>query len=157
MTDLTHHPIALRPGEGRVIPGPEGITVKVSGGDTGGSIAVLEATSPPGFAAPAHVHHDCDELFYVLTGTFRCMVGERTVDLPAGSFLFVPRGTVHAPAVAGEEPGTVLITFVPGGAERAFDEFAQLAAQVGGPPDPGDERLHAIARKYGATFVGAGD
>lgn len=44
-------------GEGRVIPGPEGLVVKVGAGEASGSIAVLEATVNPGFGPPLHIHH----------------------------------------------------------------------------------------------------
>jgi hypothetical protein len=43
---------------------------------------------------------------------------------------------------------------VPGGAERAFDEFAALAAELGGHPDPDDPRVRAINERYGSVFVG---
>jgi quercetin dioxygenase-like cupin family protein len=42
----------------------EGLTViKVTGADTGGQIAILEITEPPGAEAPRHVHHKEDEGF----------------------------------------------------------------------------------------------
>ena len=34
------------------------------------------------------------------------------------------------------------------------DELAALAAEVGGMPDPDDERLLAIIARYDSTFVG---
>jgi mannose-6-phosphate isomerase-like protein (cupin superfamily) len=155
MTELdTGRAIVLGPGEGREIPGPEGLTVKATGQATRGSIGFLEATSVPGFGAPRHIHHDCDEVFYVLDGEFEFLVGERLVTGHAGSFLFVPRGTVHAPKVVGPNPGRVLIAFVPGGQEAAFDEFAELAESLGGHPDPADGRLRAIAAKHGSEIVG---
>ena len=54
----------------------------------------------------------------------------------------------------GTEPGRVLVIFAPGGAEGVFDELAALAAEIGGPPDPADERLLAIIARYDSTFVG---
>jgi quercetin dioxygenase-like cupin family protein len=154
MTYLPAKPIVLRPGEGRAIPGPEGLIVKASGEETGGAVGILEATSEPGFGPPRHIHHAADEIFYVLGGVFDFLVGEQVVRAEAGSFVLVPRGTVHAPKVVGPDPGKVLIIFVPGGAEGAFDELAALAAELGGPPDPDDERLHAIVQRYESTMVG---
>jgi mannose-6-phosphate isomerase-like protein (cupin superfamily) len=154
MTYLPARPIVLGPGEGRVIPGPEALTVKATAADTGGAVGVLEATSEPGFGPPRHIHHSCDELFYVLGGEFEILVGDERVRAVPGSFVMVPRGTVHAPRVVGTEPGRVLVIFVPGGAEGVFDELAALAAEIGGPPDPADERLLAIIARYDSTFVG---
>ena len=62
--------IVLGPGEGRTIPGTDAITLKATGEETGGSIGFLEATSAPGTGPPRHIHHSCDELFYVLEGEF---------------------------------------------------------------------------------------
>jgi mannose-6-phosphate isomerase-like protein (cupin superfamily) len=144
--------IVRGPGEGRVIPGPDALTVKASGEETGGAIGFLEATSPAGFAAPRHIHHSCDEWFYVLAGEFQFLLGERVVNASPGTFVFIPRGTVHAPKVVGTEAGKVLIGFIPGGQERAFEEFAQLAPAQGGGPDR--DAAQAIARKYDSEFVG---
>ena len=146
--------IVRGPGEGHVIPGPDGITVKARGAETGGAIGFFEATTPAGVGAPRHVHHSSDELFYVLAGEFQFLVGERVVSASPGTFVFIPRGTVHAPKVVGTEPGTVLAAFLPGGQEQAFEEFARLASaqQAGAAPDR--EQAQAIARKYDSEFVG---
>jgi mannose-6-phosphate isomerase-like protein (cupin superfamily) len=146
--------IVLGPGAGRLIPGPEGITVKASGEETHGSIGFLEATTPSGFGPPRHIHHDCDELFYVLGGQFLFLVGERLAKASPGTIVFVPRGTVHAPKSVGAEPGKVLIAFIPGGQERAFDELARLAAARKDDRDLTSDQLQALAREFHSEFVG---
>jgi oxalate decarboxylase/phosphoglucose isomerase-like protein (cupin superfamily) len=52
--------------------------------------------------------------------------------------MFVPRGVAHCFQNMGDAPGTLLITFTPGGMERFFEltgsdpsKFAEAAAQVG--------------------------
>ncbi len=107
--------IVLGPGEGRTVPGTETITLKATSEETGGSIGFLEATSPPGAGPPRYIHHGCDELFYVLEGRFLFLIGERQVSALPGTFLFIPRGTVHAAKVIGTEPGKVLAAYIPGG------------------------------------------
>lgn len=144
--------IALQAGEGRRLPGPEGITLKATGDETGGSIGFFEATSPPGFGPPRHIHHSHDELFYVLEGQFLFAVGDRQITATAGTFVFIPRGTVHAPKVVGTEPGRVLSAFIPGGAEGAFQEFSNLVPGPDGVPDA--DQMQAIAEKYDSEFVG---
>ena len=128
------------PGEGRTI-GTGAITLKATGEETGGSIGFLEATSPPGYGPPRHVHYGCDELFYVLEGQFHFLVGERQVSASPGTFVFIPRGTVHAAKVIGSEPGKVLAAYIPGGQERSFEEYGRLPADV-------------VAEKYDSEFVG---
>ena len=73
----------------------------------------------------------CDEMFYVLEGEFLFLVGERRVGAPPGTFVFIPRGTVHAAKVVGNEPGKVLGAYIPGGLERSFEEFARLRTEQG--------------------------
>ncbi|MGD9890559.1 MAG: cupin domain-containing protein [Dehalococcoidia bacterium] len=145
--------IVRGPGDGHVIPGPEGITLKATGDETGGSIGFFEGTTPAGFGPPRHIHHTCDELFYVLSGEFEFLLGDQVVHAGPGTFVFIPRGTVHAPKVAGTEPGRVIAAFVPGGQEQAFEEFAKLVpAREGEEPDA--EELQAIAKKYDSELVG---
>jgi hypothetical protein len=48
---------------------------------------------------------------------------------------------VHAAKVTGTEPGKVLAAYVPGGQERAFEEFGRLPRE-------------AVAEKYDSEFMG---
>ena len=131
------------PGEGRPLAGREEIVLKATGADTGGAIAFLEATTPPGAGADPHIHHHNDELFYVLEGLMRFQVGEKTVEAPPGTFLFVPRGTVHAARNVGTEPARLLAAYVPAGPERVMEAFAQAAP----------EERDRLARESGSKFV----
>jgi mannose-6-phosphate isomerase-like protein (cupin superfamily) len=151
--------IVLGPGEGRTVPGTDAMTLKATGEQTGGSIGLLEATSPPGTGPPRHIHHGCDELFYVLEGEFLFLVGERQVSGGPGTFVFVPRGTVHAAKVIGAEPGKVLAAYVPGGLERSFEEFAKSRTdeQQGEDAKRSTGRGRTVAEineKYDSEFVG---
>ncbi|MFO7292596.1 MAG: cupin domain-containing protein [Actinomycetes bacterium] len=147
-----HPPVVVRPGDGTPIPGPEGITLKLTREQSGGAIGVLEAVSEPGFDAPRHVHRVHDELFYVLGGEFLFLVGDELVSAPAGTLVFVPRGTVHAPKVVSDEPGKVLVAYTPGGQEGAFVEFAALAAE--GQVDIADARFAEVLERYESEVVG---
>jgi quercetin dioxygenase-like cupin family protein len=149
--------IILGPGEGYTIPGTDAITLKATSEQTGGSIGYLEATSSPGYGPPRHIHRSHDELFYVLEGEFLFLVGERQVSAPPGSFVFIPRGTVHAAKVIGTEPGKVLIAYVPGGLEHSFEEFARLRTEQGevANRNTGPRRtVEEINQKYDSEFVG---
>jgi quercetin dioxygenase-like cupin family protein len=149
--------IILGPGEGRSIPGTDAITLKATSEETGGSIGFLEATSSPGYGPPRHIHRSHDELFYVLEGEFLFLVGERKVSALPGTFVFIPRGTVHAAKVMGSEPGKVLITYTPGGLEHSFEEFAQLRTEQGEDANRSTSRgmtVEEINEKYDSEFVG---
>jgi quercetin dioxygenase-like cupin family protein len=145
--------IVLGPGEGRTIPGTDAMTLKATAEQTRGSIGFLEATSSPGYGPPRHIHRSHDELFYVLEGEFLFLVGERQVNAPPGSFVFIPRGTVHAVKVVGPEPGKVLIAYIPGGLEHSFEEFAQARAEQGEDADRA-RTVEEINQKYDSEFVG---
>jgi quercetin dioxygenase-like cupin family protein len=145
--------IILGPGEGRTIPGTDAMTLKATAEQTRGSIGFLEATSSPGYGPPRHIHRSHDELFYVLEGEFLFLVGERQFNAPPGSFVFIPRGTVHAVKVVGPEPGKVLIAYIPGGLEHSFEEFAQARAEQGEDADRA-RTVEEINQKYDSEFVG---
>ncbi|MEQ1832610.1 MAG: cupin domain-containing protein [Candidatus Eisenbacteria bacterium] len=49
-----------------------------------------------------HSHEHEDELFLVLAGAFRMEFRDRVVELAAGQFLIVPRGTEHRPVAEHE-------------------------------------------------------
>ncbi len=61
------------------------------------------------FRGPFHWHQHTheDEMFLVHRGRFRMEFRDRSVELAAGEFLVVPRGTEHRP-VADEEVEVVL-------------------------------------------------
>ena len=149
--------IVLGPGEGRTIPGTDTITLRATSEETGGSVGFLEATSAPGTGPPRHIHHSCDELFYVLEGEFLFLVGERQISALPGTFVFIPRGMVHAAKVVGTEPGKVLAAYIPGGLERSFEEFAKLRTEQGEGTNSGTSQgrtLVEINEKYDSEFVG---
>ena len=149
--------IILGPGEGYTIPGTDAITLKATSEETGGSIGILEATGSPGYGPPRHIHRSHDELFYVLEGEFLFLVGERQVSAPPGTFVFIPRGTVHAAKGVGTEPCKVLAAYIPGGLEHSFEEFAQARAEQGEGADRGTGRgktAGEINERYDSEFVG---
>ena len=155
--------IILGPGEGRTIPGTDAITLIATSEQTGGSVGVFEDTSSPGDGPPRHVHYGSDELFYVLEGEFLFLVGERLESVSAGTYVFAPRGTVHAYKVIGTERGRLLSAFIPGGPEQGFEEFVKLRTE-GEEVNRSARRSRTVAqmnkmfaeinKKYDSEFVG---
>ncbi|GGK76319.1 cupin domain-containing protein [Rufibacter glacialis] len=73
------------------------LDVKVSGKDTHGALAIFEQTSlSPGRGTPVHVHPLQDEIFQVLQGEYRFLVGQEKFRLTAGESIFLPRQVPHA-------------------------------------------------------------
>ncbi|MEU1211586.1 cupin domain-containing protein [Streptomyces sp. NPDC005791] len=71
--------------------------------------------------APAHFHAEATELFFVLGGALRVLVGEEVTVLRDGDFLAVPPRTPHAFAAAPGCTADVLFVF-----DRHMDRFAYL-------------------------------
>lgn len=119
---------------------------------TGGAYAFWETIATPGLPGPPpHIHHNEDEAFYVLEGRIDLFV-EGTVETAGpGTFVNIPRGTLHTFKNAGETPARMLSMVAPGGFEGFFEEVGEPATDPAlppeGPPDIG--KVLATAPRYG--------
>jgi len=114
---------AVAPGGGLSVENPVGgiTTFKVTADTSGGAMTALEALVAPGQGPPLHVHHGQDELMSMLEGRFAVKLGDELLDAPAGSFVFVPRGTPHTWQGVGDRPSRLFAALVP--AAVAFEQF----------------------------------
>ncbi len=142
----------VAPGEGTRIQGPAGgpLTFKVRGEDTGGALTAFENLIAPGEGPPVHAHAGEDESWYVLEGELRFSLDGEEARAPAGTFVFVPRGTPHAFRNDGDVPARILVLFTPSGMERFFDAFAALPA--GTPLEP--RVVGELGREVGMRVLG---
>jgi quercetin dioxygenase-like cupin family protein len=132
-----------------------GVTIRtlVATAESGGMLAALEYTAPPGFRGPApHWHARLTETFLGLDGAPVLRAGEAEHVLGSGAVVVVPPGVVHAFSNPGAAPARFLVLTSPGlELERYFDE---LAAQIGEsatwpPTDPAVlDALSTIAARY---------
>ncbi len=129
------------------------VTRKVASEQTGGAYSLFEVISQPQGGAWPHIQHREDECFYVLEGEYEFLVEGRTLRMPAGSLLYVPKGNLHTYKNVGEGTGRMLVTQTPGGLHERF--FEDLGKPAGDTPTPGPEeppnvrRIATIAAKYG--------
>jgi hypothetical protein len=79
-----------------------------------------------------------------VSGEFKVKLGDRIMNAPAQSVMFVPRGTAHAFQNVGTGPGVILVGVTPGGAEKMFEERQGADA----------ETLRTLAKKYNMEVVG---
>lgn len=135
----------------RLAPPLEGFEVRlvVGSAQTGGSTAVMEITLAAGQGIAMHIHHNEDELVYVLDGTLVMVIGGVRHVAGPGTFLFGPRGTPHG-YVASGGPCRFTETFNPGGLELFFISSATLISgtPIPLPPAPTDPSA------TGVQFVG---
>jgi hypothetical protein len=138
------------PGQGRLIDLSEfEMQVKADAASTGGVVSVLEATEPPGFGPPIHVHHDAAEAFYVLEGEYIMDLDGEESRCPAGSFVFIPRGVRHGFRV-GDVPSRKLNFYFPASMIGYFDDLEATLGQAGVT----DDDLAEIARAHAMEIVG---
>lgn len=145
--------IYLRPGEGKAIwVAGDTYTFKAVGEDTDGVFAFWEATVPPQAGPPSHIHHSGDEAYYLLEGELEIMADDRTFTAGAGSFVYIPKGTLHAFRNVSTTPSKMLLLITPAGFEKFFFEVGQPARPGATAPLLGTEEMErtiAAAPKYG--------
>ncbi len=139
-------PLVLESGAGEVLDVfGSTLTLKAMSSDTGGAYSLFEGRfEPGGFRPLPHIHPDGDEGFYVLEGLFDFHVGGGTVRGAPGTFLLVPRGTLHSFTNVSDTPARLLFLHSPP-LDEFFLELARLAES--GPPDPAT--IAALMRKWG--------
>src|ERR1041384_163476 len=140
--------IVIQPGEGLVTqssttPG-RSYALKLLGGATGGSIMMFEETVPPGTKSTFHLHHDSDEVAYVLAGEVTFWIAGRTSIGRAGDVCFMPRGVAHAWKRTGPDAGRLLFVSPPGKAVGLIEE--QLRRPFAERPP---QEVAAIWERYG--------
>src|SRR4029453_18013481 len=144
MADSAGEGFMLAPGQGRSIDlGNFAMSLKATVEQTGGHFSLLEATEPPGFGPPLHLHRDASESFYVLEGEYMVFLDDRQFTCPAGSFIFMPPGRLHS-FRAGAETRRKLVLFTTASLVGYFENFSRAIHE--GRADP--EALSAIAAEY---------
>jgi quercetin dioxygenase-like cupin family protein len=147
------------------VPAHAGETVWLLGGfvtfKTNGErdkLSFFEGILAPGSGVPPHIHEQQEEAFYVLEGTFSFRIGDKTMTSGPGSFVFVPRGTLHSFQNIGADTGKVLLTNnLPGAHERFFRDVGVPVTDMASftPPDgpPDMQKLVSSAERNDIYFV----
>ncbi len=140
-------------GDGPAYRGPGDLyTFLATGDETNGAYFQFEALVPPGGGPPPHIHGGEDESFYLAQGSLEMRLGDATVAAKSGDFVNVPRGTIHGFKNVGKETAKMVVTFVPAGFEKYFEEVFPLATdRTAAPPPVTDEfiqRMIAAAPKH---------
>jgi len=144
----------LRSGEGKAywVVG-DLYTILASGEDTGGAYALMHAVVPPGGGPPPHIHRREDEAFYVLGGEVSFEADGKAIPASAGTWITLPKGSLHTFRNTGTTAARMLIVVTPSGLERFFAEVGQEATGTTSSPPPVTpadiERLLAVAPRYG--------
>ena len=131
--------------------------IKAGAHETGGSLAVVEMTYPPGKpGAPPH-RHNCGEAAYVLEGTIRCHIEDQVVDAQPGDFLFFPEGALEWMENPTTRPARALVIYDKTEILDFFNEIGEKATSRTLPPsgekEPDLARVAAVASRHGLEIV----
>lgn len=125
-----------------------------------GGINLLEQVLPEGFSPPRHIHHNEDEIFYVIEGEIDFLVGDEPVAIRSGDTLVAPQGIPHTFMVTGTGAARVLTITTKGEFEAMARAAGRPAGHDGLPPrqsEPTPDQMakfEAACRAYGIEVVG---
>ncbi len=118
-------PFVLGESEGeRLIAGEQVYTLMGGAQNSNGLFHSVMAEGPKGPMIPKHMHEKVCETFFCLNGGLVMLVGDETVTLAPGDFVYVPAGTPHAYQIVKND--TRFLGFLtPGYFEQFFRYLAQ--------------------------------
>jgi len=145
--------IVVQPGQGPVANyAPErSIILKLRCVETDGSIMMFEATAPVGAKSTLHLHHDSDEVAYVLSGEITFLIGDDVTVGGPGTCAFMPRGVPHAWKSTGADPGRVLFLYTPGKAGDLIEEQQRTRRSFS---SMSEDELAAFLQRHGWEILG---
>ena len=145
--------IVVQPGEGLVSSTAPGrsFALKLLGGATGDSIMMFEETVPTGTKSTFHLHHDSDEVAYVLSGEVTFMIGDEVTVGGPGAYAFMPRGVPHAWKSTGAETGRVLFLYTPAKAGGLLEEQHRTGRNFAALSEP---ELADTLQRHGWQLLG---
>lgn len=130
--------------------------VKATGEETGGAYGLIEQRANAGMMTPLHVHHDEDELWYVIDGQLSVHVDGETHTVGPGDLAFGPRDTPHAFRVDADDSRYLVVRNA--GGESFFgavgDKWEELALPDPHPTDEQLQRLDAVLEEYDLEILG---
>jgi len=143
--------LVVPPSGGRILdmaPGRFSV-LKLLGSETADSIMLFEETAPVGTETSLHLHHDSDEVAYVLAGEVTMKIGDEVTVGGPGTCAFFPRNVPHAWKSTGGETARILFLYTPAKAGGFFEE--RLARPGGAANGP---EANAMRERHGWEVVG---
>lgn len=139
-----------RTGETMKYKGKHPNDIIISKKDTDNNLSVFLFTGYDKVGPSMHLHFDQDEIFYVVEGSYRFVVGEETMEVAVGDTIFLPRNIPHSWLQLTQQ-GKLLYAVQPAG---SLEEFFKEMNDLKKPPT--HEESQAIHLKHGMKVVGPG-
>ena len=148
----TKKPFVVRSGKSRFNEttklGLNANDIKVSKKDTNNQLGIFEYTGYEKSGPPLHLHFSQDEIFQVLEGSYRFMVGEEQMQLDAGETIFLPRNIPHT-WIQLTDKGKLTYMVHPAGTMEEF--FREMSASTSLPTQEKAQKIHMT---HGMKIVG---
>lgn len=129
-------------------------------GQTGGAYSLLYQRCPRSSGPAPHMHEQ-DEAFYILDGALTLIAGSENFSVKAGSFLYIPAGTIHSFRIDSPE-AQLFNWYLPGGFEKAITDLGEPARTRSLPPatvkgNRTPEQQKALFSRIGMTTIAMPD
>ena len=131
------------------------VTIHVGHAEGSDGISVLEHHAPAGDSPPMHLHQREDEIFHVLSGELRLVIGDREARAGAGESVLAPRGVPHTDRVESAGGARWLTVTARGDFERFVRALGRPATRDG-LPEPAGPPAEAELQALGATCAAHG-
>lgn len=122
--------------------------LKISAKDTDGQLSVFEYIGLSKVGPSLHLHFLQDEIFTVLEGSYRFVVGTETKNLSAGDTIFLPRNVPHS-WIQTSDKGRMIYFLQPAGKMEEF--FTLMNSLKERPTQQVMDQIHAA---HGMKVVG---
>ena len=142
----------LKKDQGTVLPGSDSSIIVKASPELGSQndITIVQKINP-GKGTGLHYHKDADEIFYVIEGTGTAVLGDKTYEIEAGDFIFIPKNLDHK-IRKYDSTGILKVVFFmdkPGLLEFFKERHKQF--YIDKKPMTLEE-LNKVAEKYGTHF-----
>lgn len=123
-------------------------SIKISSKDTDNKLTLLEYTGREKTGPPLHIHFHQDEIFYIVEGEYRFVIGDLVIYAKKGDTVFGPRNVKHT-WIQLTDYGRQLYTLQPDG---TFEDFLRKCQAL--TKSPTAEVLQKIHMDHGMKVLG---
>ncbi len=134
-----------------VSPPGRAVELKLLSEATGGSLMIFEQTLPTGSKSSFHLHHDSDEVAYVISGEVTFVIGDAVSVAGPGGCAFMPRGVPHAWKSTGTATARVLFLYTPAKAGGLLEEQQRTQRKFASMTE---REMAEICQRHGWEILG---